>query len=56
MKLTIGQFCIAKTNSAIMDKLFKEHQTFEIGPFQVQLFAEQEYVNFPDYADYLITH
>jgi len=48
--------CIAKTDPAFLDRLFKKWPAFEIGPFQFRLSTEQEYVNFPDYADYDITH
>lgn len=54
--LRVSQVCIAKTDPAFLDRLFKKWPAFEIGPFQFRLSTEQEYVNFPDYADYDITH
>ena len=56
VKHILGHFCVAETNSALLDSLFKKHHAFEIGPFEFQIFVEREYVNFPDYSVYEITH
>ena len=48
--------CIARTNSPILDNIYKKFPTFKIGPFRFRITAEEEYANNPDYSVYLITH
>jgi len=52
----VRQFCIDKTDSALLDKIKKKSPSFEVGPFVFRLYAKQEYVSFPDYVVYDTIH
>jgi len=55
-RLRLGQLCIARTDSHILDNIYKKFPTFEIGPFGFHITAEEEYANYPDYSVNEITH
>jgi len=50
-----GQLCIARTDSPILDNIYKKLPTFEIGPFRFSITAGEEYANYRDYSVYEIT-
>ena len=52
----VGELHIARTDSTILDKIYRKHYTFEIGPFELGLTEWLEYENFPDYSSYDITY
>jgi len=52
----VGELHIARTDSAILDKIYRKLHTFEIGPFKFRLTAWLEYESFPDYSICEITY
>jgi len=52
----LSELCIARTDSPILDYIYRKFPNFNIGPFKFHLTAEDEYANFPDYSVYEITH
>jgi len=55
-RLRLIQLCIARTDSHILDNIYRKFPTFETGPFRFRITAEDEYTNYPDYSVYEITH
>jgi len=51
----LSELCIARTDSPILDYIYRKFPNFNIGPFKFHLTAEDEYANFPDYSVYEIT-
>ena len=52
----MGELHIARTDSHILDNIYREVHTFEIGPFELSLTEKLEYENFPDYSIYETIH
>jgi len=46
--LRLSHLCIARTDSPILDNIYRKFNNFDIGPFNFHLIAEDEYANFPD--------
>ena len=55
-RLALGEFHIARTDSATLDSLYRKLHIFEIGPFEFPLTAWLEYESFLDYSIYEITY
>ena len=49
-RLRLSQLCIARTDSPIIDNIYRKFPNFDIGPFKFHLTAEDEYANFLDYS------
>jgi len=54
--LRLGQLCIFRTDSPILDNIYKKLPTFEIEPFMFSITAGQEYANYRDNSVYEITY
>ena len=52
----LSQLCIARTDSTILDNMYRKIPNFDFEPFKFHLSAEDEYANFLDYSVYEITH
>jgi len=52
----VGELHVARTDSTILDSIYRKVHSFEIGPFEFRLTEWLEYENFPDYSIYDITH
>ena len=48
--------CIARTDSPILDNIYRKLPTFERGPLRFRITAEQEYTDYSDYSVYEMTH
>jgi len=55
-RLWLSHLCIARTDSPILDNIYRKFHNFDIGTFKFHLTSKDEYVNFPDYFVYEITH
>jgi len=55
-RLVIGGLHIARTDSTILENIYRKVRTFEIGPLEFRLTEWLEYESFPDYSMYDITH
>ena len=55
-ELRLSQLCIARTDSHILDNIYRKFPNFTIGPYKFHLTAEDEYASFPDYSVYEITY
>jgi len=54
--IKLRQLYIARTDSPILDNIYRKFPTLEIEPFRFRITAEEEYASFPDYSVYEITH
>jgi len=54
--LRISQLCIARSDSPILDKIYRKFPTIEFGPFQFRMGEAEEYASLPDYSLYYITY
>jgi len=52
----VGELNIARTDSAILDSIYRKVHSIQIGHFEFSLTEWLEYENFPDYSIYDITH
>ena len=55
-RLVLGGLHIARTDSTLLDNIYRKVHSFEIGPFKFRLTEWLEYEHFPDYSIYDITH
>ena len=56
-ELRLSQLSIARTDSPILEKIYRKFPNFIIGTYKFHLNAEDdEYASFPDYSVYEITH
>jgi len=56
-ELRVSQLCIARTDSPILENIYRKVPSFTIGPYKFHLNKEDdEYASFPDYSVYEITH
>jgi len=56
-ELRLSQLCIARTDSPILENIYRKFPNFTIGPYKFYLNADDdEYASFPDYSVYEITH
>jgi len=55
-RLVLGGLHIARTDSTILDNIYRKVHSFEIGPFMFRLIEWLEYESFSDYSIYDITH
>jgi len=46
-RLRLSQLCIARTDSPILDNIYRTFPKFEIVPFRFRITAEEEYANYP---------
>ena len=54
-ELRVSQLCIARTDSPILENIYRKFPNFTIGTYKFHLIAEDEYVSFPDCSAYAIT-
>jgi len=52
----VSQLCVARTDSPVLDNIYRKLPTFERGPFRFSITSEEDYANCPDYSVYDITH
>jgi len=55
-ELRLSQLCIARTDSPILENIYRKISNFNIGPYKFHFTAEDKYASFPDYSVYEITH
>jgi len=55
-ELRLSQLCIARTDSPILENIYRKFPNFTIGPYKFHSTAEDEYASFPDYSLYESTH
>jgi len=55
-RLRLSTLCIARTDSPILDNIYRKFPNFEIGPFKFHMTTEEDYASLPDYSVYEITH
>ena len=54
--LRLSQLCIARTDSPILDNIYRKCPNFQIEPFRFSITADKEFANYRDYSVYEITH
>jgi len=55
-RLRVSQLCIARTDSPILDNIYRKCPNFQVGPFRFSINAGKEYANYRNYSGYEITY